>query len=178
LGRHETRSLPPRPPQRGGRGYGPDPVKAFRLFFESLRRFSPRFPSLSRQLSKKDRRPPSSFPLEEYGAGCRIRTNDLRFTKPDNGFRCARTGPQWSQFGQSAATVWPTRGCALALRYGETIRGKLCPSSRALRPVHWRSQIVIAGKRCEISKALRQRSSAIRFPACQRSTGENANGPH
>jgi hypothetical protein len=31
---------------------------------------------------------------------------------------------------------------------------------------------VIGGKRCEISKALRQRSSAIRFPACQRSTGE------
>jgi hypothetical protein len=49
-------------------------------------------------------------------------------------------------------------------------------SRRALRPVHWRSRIVIAGRRCEISKVLRQRSSAIRFPACQRSTGENANG--
>ena len=24
--------------------------------------------------------PPSLFPLEEYGAGCRIRTNNLRFT--------------------------------------------------------------------------------------------------
>jgi hypothetical protein len=34
---------------------------------------------------------------------------------------------------------------------------------------------VIAGKRCEISKALRQRSSAIRFPACQRSIGDAAN---
>src|SRR5215471_4557037 len=49
-------------------------------------------------------------------------------------------------------------------------------SRRALRPVHWRWQIAIAGRRCEISKALRQRSSAIRFPACQRSIGENANG--
>jgi hypothetical protein len=49
-------------------------------------------------------------------------------------------------------------------------------SRRVLRPVHWHSQIVIAGKRCEISKALRQRSSAIRFPACQRSIGENPNG--
>src|SRR5262245_6670648 len=49
-------------------------------------------------------------------------------------------------------------------------------SRRALRRVHWRSRIVIAGKRCEISKALRQRSSAIRFQACQRSIGENANG--
>src|SRR5215831_1151300 len=47
---------------------------------------------------------------------------------------------------------------------------------QALRPVHWRSQIVIAAKVCEISKASRQRSSAIRFPACQRSTGEDANG--
>jgi hypothetical protein len=50
-------------------------------------------------------------------------------------------------------------------------------SGAPLRPVHWRSQIVIAGKRCEISKALRQHSSAIRFRACQRSIGENAN-PH
>src|SRR6516225_6633568 len=49
-------------------------------------------------------------------------------------------------------------------------------SRRALRPVHWRWRIAIAGKRCEISKALRQRSSAIRFLACQRSIGENANG--
>src|SRR5262249_25830702 len=49
-------------------------------------------------------------------------------------------------------------------------------SRRALRPVHWRSQIVIAGKRCEISKASRQRSSATRFLACQRSIGENTNG--
>jgi hypothetical protein len=30
---------------------------------------------------------------------------------------------------------------------------------------------------CDISKALRQHSSAIRFPACQRLIGENAN-PH
>jgi hypothetical protein len=45
-------------------------------------------------------------------------------------------------------------------------------SRRALRPVHWRWRIAIAGRRCEISKALRQRSSAIRFPACQRSIGE------
>jgi hypothetical protein len=49
-------------------------------------------------------------------------------------------------------------------------------SRRALRPVHWRSRIVIAGKRCEISKALRQRSSAIRFPAFQHSIGGNGNG--
>src|SRR5215469_9491015 len=55
--------------------------------------------------------------------------------------------------------------------------GTASPRSRpALRPVHWRSQIVIAAKRCEISKASRQRSSAIRFQACQRSIGENANG--
>src|SRR5262245_42459291 len=32
-----------------------------------------------------------------------------------------RVVPQWSQFGQSAATVWPTRRCALPLRYGETL---------------------------------------------------------
>jgi multiple sugar transport system ATP-binding protein len=35
---------------------------------------------------------------------------------------------------------------------------------------------VIAGKCCEISKALRERSSAIRFPACQHLIGGNANG--
>jgi hypothetical protein len=123
--------------------------------------------------------PPRLFPLEEYGAGCRIRTNDLRFTKPDNGFRCAQTGPAMV----SIRTV--CRHCLAKARVCPCAalgdhRGKLCPrrSSRALRPVHWRSQIVIAGKRCETSKALRQRSSAIRFPACQRSTGENANGPH
>jgi hypothetical protein len=52
--------------------------------------------------------------------------------------------------------------------------GAASPRSRgALRPVHWRWRIAIAGRRCEISKALRQRSSAIRFPACQRSIGEN-----
>ena len=41
-------------------------------------------------------------------------------------------------------------------------------------PVHWRSQSVIAGKPYEISKALRQHSSAIRYLACQHSTDENA----
>jgi len=80
------------------------------------------------------------------------------------------------------------RVCPTAAVWGD-YRGKLWPSSwmnsgasasprsrRALVRVHWRSLIVIAGKRCEISKALRQRSSAIGFPACQRSIGENANG--
>jgi hypothetical protein len=34
---------------------------------------------------------------------------------------------QLSQFGQSAATVWPRRGCALRLRCVETTRGKTMP---------------------------------------------------
>src|SRR5262245_46134879 len=40
-----------------------------------------------------------------------------------------KRGKDWSQFEQSAATVWPRRGCDLRVRYGETIRGKLWPSS-------------------------------------------------
>jgi hypothetical protein len=84
-------------------------------------------------------------------------------------------------FGQGAGVPY---GCGMGRLSGETMaklldelgRGSKPRSRRALVRVHWRSLIVIAGKRCEISKALRQRSSAIRFPACQRSIGENANG--
>jgi hypothetical protein len=84
-------------------------------------------------------------------------------------------------FGQGAGVPY---GCGMGRPYG----GKLWPSSwmnsgaaaardpAELYALSIGSLIVIAGKRCEISKALRQRSSAIHFPACQRSIGENTNG--
>jgi hypothetical protein len=74
----------------------------------------------------------------------------------------------------------PLFGQGAGVRYGGGVwkphGGKLCASSSmnwSASPVHWRSQSVTVGKPCEISKALRQRSSAIRFLACQRSTDEN-----
>jgi hypothetical protein len=77
--------------------------------------------------------PPSLFPLEEYGAGCRIRTNDLRFTKPDNGFRCAQTGPAMVSIRTVCRhCLANARVCPCAALWGdhtgETMPKKIIPS--------------------------------------------------